>query len=51
MKHIYLPRIALAESARESVSSAARFAFNLFFFCLEQENLRLSRYIIWQIFT
>ncbi len=50
MKHIYLPRIALAESARESISSAARYAFNSFF-SLEQETLRLSRYIIWLIFT
>ncbi len=46
MKHICpcftQPRIALAESARgrhsrNSVSSAARYAFNPFFFSLEQE--------------
>ncbi len=39
---------ARGKLSRNSVSSAARCALNLFF-CLEQETLRHSRFTIWQI--
>ncbi len=47
-----LSRIALAERARETVSLpfSGSFCFQLVFFCLEQETLRHSRYMIWLIF-
>ncbi len=40
----------IAESGRETVS-LSRYALNAFFFRLEQETSRHSRYMIWQIFT
>ncbi len=48
MRRICPSRIALKESARETVSSAARYAFNsfFFFFFLKQETVRHSRYMV-----
>ncbi len=40
------PNRARGKRSRNSISSAARYAFNSFFFCLEQESLRHSRYMI-----
>jgi len=36
----------LTESTRETVASAARYTFSSFFFCLEQETVGHSRYMI-----
>ncbi len=37
-------RIVLAESARESVSSVARYAFNLFFFSQARDFMKFTLY-------
>ncbi len=54
MKHICpcftLSRITLAESARQTVSLPRLAMLSTRCFILEQETLRHSRYMIWQIF-
>ncbi len=44
-------RVTLAESARETVFLPRLAMLSARFFCLEQETLRHSRYMIWLIFT
>ncbi len=45
------PRIALAESARETCLFRGSLCFQTVFFCLEQETLQHSHYMIWLIYV
>ncbi len=49
--HVSLSQIALAESARETVSLPRLGMLSTRFFCLEQETVRHSRFMIRLIFT